>query len=64
MKENTHPNRMTFVVPSETGEPVEINFDIKKTKQIPATVHMLKELEKHCTPVAISNDYNLLLLNL
>ena len=64
MKTHTQKNEMTFIVPSETGELVEFKVDIKETKQIKATVPMLKEIEKHCTPVALATDYNLLVLNL
>ena len=61
---HTQKNEMTFVMPSETGELIEFKVDIRETKQIKATVPLLKEIEKHCTPVAMSNDYNLLVLNL
>ena len=63
MKTHTPKKEMTFVVPSENGEVVELKIDIAETKKIAATTPMLKELERRCTAVATSNDYNLLFFN-
>jgi hypothetical protein len=55
---------MILVVPTESGELLGLNFDIEKAKQFSASALVVEKLREHCIPVAVSSDYNLLLLDL
>ena len=54
---------LTIVLPMEDGTALEINCNDQAVKEISAPAPLVEKLTKRCTPVATSNNYNLLVLD-
>ena len=59
---NKDANTITFVVPCENGT-VELSYNSEETQKISLHTSEAKELIQHCVPIAVSNDYDLLVLD-
>jgi len=56
-------SQVTILVPKENGEIVEFNFNKSDTREIAASDLEVEELRSHCIPIAIADDYRILVLD-
>ena len=56
-------NMITFVVPCEDGDAIELSYKPEEAQRISLHSTEINELINQCIPVAVSSDYDLLVLD-
>ncbi len=55
---------ITFIVPTESGEAYELNFDKNKAREIKATKPIVEILSRNTIAIARDKEYDLIMLDL